>query len=202
MKLVGLALTTRSHKSQAWMKASLLLMLKLLVVDVQVEDAMRESLQDVCLRAYHAYAVTARVMWVLEWPGQIVLCASQIYWTSQVQEAIHKGALVACEQFQTLQLQDIVNKVSFFGTSAVDILRFCLGGICTGILSLKCRHRLYRCSNYLMLKAILGESLAISKSLSDEAGPSDYSEYDCCPTPGARKADKPGEKDDRSTDCH
>lgn len=112
-------------------------MLKLLVVDVQVEDAMRESLQDVCLRAYHAYAVTARVMWVLEWPGQIVLCGSQIYWTSQVQEAIHKGALVACEQFQTLQLQDIVNKVSIFGSSAVDILRFCLGGICTGILSLK-----------------------------------------------------------------
>lgn len=111
-------------------------MLKLLVVDVQVEDAMRESLQDVCLRAYHAYAVTARVMWVLEWPGQIVLCGSQIYWTSQVQEAIHKGALVACEQFQTLQLQDIVNKVSIFGSFAVDILRFCLGGICSGILSL------------------------------------------------------------------
>lgn len=113
MKLVGLILTTRIHKSQASIKAEVngLLMLKLLVVDVQVEDAMRESLQDVCLRAYHAYAVTARVMWVLEWPGQIVLCGSQIYWTSQVQEAIHKGALVACEQFQTLQLQDIVNKV-------------------------------------------------------------------------------------------
>lgn len=54
-----------------------------------------------------------------------------------------------------------------------------------------------------MLKAILGELLAISKSLSDESGPSDYSlsGYDCCPTPGARKADKPGEEDDRSTDC-
>lgn len=66
-----------------------------------------------------------------------------------------------------------------------------------------CRHRLYRCSNCLMLKAILGELLAISKSLSDESGPSDYSlsGYDCCPTPGARKADKPGEEDDRSTDC-
>lgn len=105
-------------------------------VEVQVEDAMRESLQDVCLRAYHAYVVTARVMWVLEWPGQIVLCGSQIYWTSQVQEAIHKGALVACEQFQTLQLQDIVNKVSFYWPFCSGNPNFCIEGFCADIHSL------------------------------------------------------------------
>lgn len=97
---------------------------------------MRESLQDVCLRAYHAYAVTARVMWVLEWPGQIVLCGSQIYWTSQVQEAIQKGALVACEQFQTSQLQDIVNKVYFYSPFCSRHLNFCVEGFClTSVLS-------------------------------------------------------------------
>ena len=72
---------------------------------------MRESLQDVCRRGYQAYAMTARVDWTLDWPGQIVLCASQMYWTKEVEESIHSGALPACEQKNTMQLQAIVNKV-------------------------------------------------------------------------------------------
>lgn len=72
---------------------------------------MRESLQVVCQRGYQAYAMTARVDWTLEWPGQIVLCASQMYWTKEVEESIHIGSLPACEQKNTMQLQAIVNKV-------------------------------------------------------------------------------------------
>uniref|UniRef100_A0A8C0ZKV4 Dynein axonemal heavy chain 12 n=1 Tax=Cyanistes caeruleus TaxID=156563 RepID=A0A8C0ZKV4_CYACU len=44
--------------------------------------------------------------WVLEWPGQVVLCVSQMYWTSEVHEGL-KG------YYDTLQLQlnDIVELV-------------------------------------------------------------------------------------------
>jgi len=38
--------------------------------------------------AEQAYAVDAREDWVKDWPGQVVRCNSQVYWTAEVQVAI------------------------------------------------------------------------------------------------------------------
>lgn len=77
----------------------------------QTEDAMRTSLTDVTRRAYEAYVITDRVQWISVWPGQVVLCASQMYWTQEVGESIRKGTLQVYEQKCTQQLQAIVGKV-------------------------------------------------------------------------------------------
>lgn len=34
-----------------------------------------------------------RKKWVLQWPGQVVICASSIFWTSEVSEAIETNTL-------------------------------------------------------------------------------------------------------------
>uniref|UniRef100_A0AAQ5X8M4 Dynein axonemal heavy chain 12 n=1 Tax=Amphiprion ocellaris TaxID=80972 RepID=A0AAQ5X8M4_AMPOC len=73
---------------------------------VQVEDVMLRSVRDVIARSRVAYAQTARNQWVKEWPGQVVLCTSQIFWTLEVHEAISAGA----DQLQS-QLNDIVELV-------------------------------------------------------------------------------------------
>jgi hypothetical protein len=64
--------------------------------------------------AVDAYAGTDRNKWILEWPGQLVLGCSQIYWTKEAADALDsEGAkgLTKYGQQCTQQLTDIVNLV-------------------------------------------------------------------------------------------
>lgn len=45
---------------------------------------MKLSLREVMGKAVNAYPNTKRNEWVLQWPGQIVLAASQVHWTAEV----------------------------------------------------------------------------------------------------------------------
>ncbi|XP_076022383.1 dynein axonemal heavy chain 12 [Genypterus blacodes] len=80
---------------------------------VQVEDVMLRSVRDVVARSRLAYAETPRSQWVKEWPGQVVICTSQIFWTLEVHEAIRAGADGLKNYYQQLQnqLNDIVELV-------------------------------------------------------------------------------------------
>lgn len=49
---------------------------------------------DYCLECVQAYPEVKRSQWVRDWPGQVVLCTSQMYWTLEVHEAIRSGANV------------------------------------------------------------------------------------------------------------
>ncbi|XP_063282951.1 dynein axonemal heavy chain 12 [Pelobates fuscus] len=80
---------------------------------IQVEDVMLRSIHDVIAKSRLAYPETPRKVWVRDWPGQVVLCVSQMYWTSEVHEAIHSGLEGLKNYYDTLQLQlnDIVELV-------------------------------------------------------------------------------------------
>lgn len=48
---------------------------------------MVSSLRNITTYAKDAFMHTSRSEWVLKWPGQVVLCVSQIYWTYEVHKA-------------------------------------------------------------------------------------------------------------------
>lgn len=60
---------------------------------LQVQEVMIVSLRDVMAQAVGAYEAEPRVQWVVEWPGQVVLAGTSIYWTRDVAAAIRNGTL-------------------------------------------------------------------------------------------------------------
>ncbi|KAI1892368.1 hypothetical protein AGOR_G00132640 [Albula goreensis] len=80
---------------------------------VQVEDIMLRSVRDEVARSRLAYPERERSQWVREWPGQVVLCTSQMFWTLEVHEAIGNGPQGLKLYYQQLQeqLNDIVELV-------------------------------------------------------------------------------------------
>eukprot|EP00967_Tisochrysis_lutea_P016964 scaffold19164_cov19-Tisochrysis_lutea.AAC.1 len=82
---------------------------------VQVEAGMVESVRDVCCHGVEAYARTPRPQWVLQWPGQVVLVVTAVYWTRGVEKALAtqmKEAVKDEAQSSNAQLTDIINLVS------------------------------------------------------------------------------------------
>uniref|UniRef100_G1R6N8 Dynein axonemal heavy chain 12 n=1 Tax=Nomascus leucogenys TaxID=61853 RepID=G1R6N8_NOMLE len=80
---------------------------------IQVEDLMLQSVHDVIAAARLAYPESARRDWVREWPGQVVLCVSQMFWTSETQEVISGGTEGLKKYYKELQnqLNEIVELV-------------------------------------------------------------------------------------------
>ncbi|KAK2587842.1 hypothetical protein KPH14_003939 [Odynerus spinipes] len=58
---------------------------------VELETIMRKSIRQVVKNAIDAYYIKERTAWVLDWPGQTILCVGQTYWTLQVEEAMLRG---------------------------------------------------------------------------------------------------------------
>ena len=80
---------------------------------LQVQNVMLMSMRDVVEAARNAYFSDPRAYWVQEWPGQVVLCVSQIFWTSEVHDSLKMGTLGLKDYLLKLnaQLGDVVKLV-------------------------------------------------------------------------------------------
>uniref|UniRef100_A0A3Q2QRM0 Dynein axonemal heavy chain 7 n=1 Tax=Fundulus heteroclitus TaxID=8078 RepID=A0A3Q2QRM0_FUNHE len=70
----------------------------------EVESLMLKSVR-------HVIHQGPRKKWVLQWPGQVVISASSIYWTSEVCEAIQTNSLPGYVEKCNAQIADIVELV-------------------------------------------------------------------------------------------
>ncbi|XP_038668758.1 dynein heavy chain 12, axonemal [Scyliorhinus canicula] len=80
---------------------------------VQVEDIMLRSVHDVIDQSQQDFPENKRSDWVVNWPGQVVICVSQMFWTAEVETAIRSGSQGLkkyCTKLQK-QLHDIVELV-------------------------------------------------------------------------------------------
>jgi dynein heavy chain len=81
---------------------------------LEIEAVMRRSLKGISKESLHAYLKVARITWVRNWPGQIILAVNSIHWTTEVEQAIKeygKEGLEAYKDKLNKQIEDIVQLV-------------------------------------------------------------------------------------------
>lgn len=81
---------------------------------VQVEEQMVKSIKHEIMISYFDYEVTERIHWALIWPGQVVLCVSQIHWSNAVQNCLMTHTISTVESLYSklkAQMIDMINLV-------------------------------------------------------------------------------------------
>lgn len=64
---------------------------------LQVEKQMLISVREEIYLSYLQYEQKERVEWVLLWPGMVILCVAQIYWSLDVQSCLIARSIYAME---------------------------------------------------------------------------------------------------------
>lgn len=80
---------------------------------IELEKLMRQSIRQVVKDAMDAYFIKERVAWVLDWPGQTILCVGQMYWTQQIEEGMLRGVDGLRDYFNQsqIELNDIISLI-------------------------------------------------------------------------------------------
>jgi dynein heavy chain len=66
---------------------------------LQVESGMLQAVRSTVMSALQAYTTTPLEKWVLDWPGQAVICVSCIDWTKCIEKSVSSGPSGALDQF-------------------------------------------------------------------------------------------------------
>ncbi|XP_019505362.1 PREDICTED: dynein heavy chain 3, axonemal [Hipposideros armiger] len=77
----------------------------------QVEQMMLMSMREVIRLGIKAYVQVPRNHWVLQWPGQVVICVSSIFWTQEVCQALVEQTLLDFLKKSNDQIAQIVQLV-------------------------------------------------------------------------------------------
>lgn len=78
---------------------------------LEVQDSMITCLTTITGNSIKGYEDSPRTQWVLEWPGQVVICVDNIFWTKEVTESIEKGVLADYYKNLCSQLLSLVELV-------------------------------------------------------------------------------------------
>lgn len=58
---------------------------------IELERIMRLSVRNEVYLAIQAYPTKERRLWVLDWPGQTILCVGKTYWTLRIEQSMLLG---------------------------------------------------------------------------------------------------------------
>jgi dynein heavy chain, axonemal len=96
---------------------------------LQVEKVMQTSVHQQISNALKAYSEIPREKWIIEWPGQVVICVSQIFWTKEVTEAIRNGGPSGLRDYKNMCTRQLENTVALVRGELTPMARMTLSAL-------------------------------------------------------------------------
>ncbi|XP_055621192.1 dynein axonemal heavy chain 12 [Toxorhynchites rutilus septentrionalis] len=80
---------------------------------LRVEEEMLKAVSNEINSSFQSYKEKPRDSWVLDWPGMVVLCVSQIYWAANIHSCLGKKPDAIGQYYEQLQteLMDVVTLI-------------------------------------------------------------------------------------------
>ncbi|XP_055593622.1 dynein axonemal heavy chain 12 [Uranotaenia lowii] len=88
---------------------------------LRVEEEMLNAVKSELKLSYESYPTKPRHLWVLDWPGMVVLCVSQIYWASSIHASLGKKP-EAIQKFFTQVQKELMNVVELIRSPTISNL--------------------------------------------------------------------------------
>eukprot|EP01116_Phalansterium_solitarium_P017128 TRINITY_DN413_c0_g1_i5.p1 TRINITY_DN413_c0_g1~~TRINITY_DN413_c0_g1_i5.p1 ORF type:complete len:4163 (-),score=2181.62 TRINITY_DN413_c0_g1_i5:539-13027(-) len=95
---------------------------------LEVESTMKSSVRSALKSGVEAYVTKPRTEWVLDWPGQVVLAGSQVFWTKGVETAITEGP-AGLKKFYEQQLRELEGLTTLVRGNLSPLGRLTLGAL-------------------------------------------------------------------------
>lgn len=78
--------------------------------------------------SYLDYEVNHRVVWVLIWPGMVVLCVTQVYWSMEVQNSLMTRIPSTMDTLYAKLRDQIIDMVELVRGSELDLAQLFAAG--------------------------------------------------------------------------
>jgi dynein heavy chain len=80
----------------------------------EIESIQWDSIRTLTVASLDEYNKISRKQWILNWPAQVILGVSCVYWTAEVTSALTQGGgkpLIDCNKRLDVQLREMVDLV-------------------------------------------------------------------------------------------
>jgi hypothetical protein len=92
----------------------------------QLEQQMMQSVKDSCKMAVQDYFSSPWRKWVLDWPGQAVICGNCVQWTAEVIDAMENRKLPVSQLIQNVILEVLPVCLAYFEFAQPQLLMLIL----------------------------------------------------------------------------
>ena len=86
----------------------------------QVEQEMLLAIKTKTTESFTEYSTKKRVDWMLNWPGMVILCVSQINWASEIQNRLHQKSSELIKDYHKTLNDELIETVGLIRSKSIS----------------------------------------------------------------------------------